>query len=86
MATPKTRSTTVTYSVAEVTVTTGRTSSIAIIIDNQRVTIPVPAELKAYFDQQFSRPNPSKLQAQKYATIMNLMRAAYLQGKKDGQA
>lgn len=78
-----TKPTSVTYSVTEVTVSTGKSSKIDLVVDDKRVTITVPAELKAYFDDQFSRPNPTALQRKKYATIMNLMRAAYLQGRKD---
>jgi hypothetical protein len=74
---------TVTYTVTEVTVTTGQTSTIDLIIDDKRVRITVPVEIKAHFDQQFSRPNPTALQKKKYATVMNLMRAASLQGRKD---
>jgi|GEM_PF-1725315 len=73
----------VTYSVTEVTVTSGAQATLALQIDDRMVKIPVASEIKAYFDAQSSRPNPTKLQKQKYVTVMNLMRAAYLQGKKD---
>ncbi len=80
-----TKHTTVTYSISEVTVTSGAQSALTLHIDGQLVKITVPTELKAYFDAQFSRPNPTKLQSQKYTTLMNLMKAAYLQGKNDAK-
>ncbi len=70
-------------SITEVTIVSGKTSRIYLDIDGRKVGITVPAELKAYFDAQFSRPNPTPQQKKKYATLMNLMRAAYLQGKAD---
>ena len=79
----KPKSVTYSVSVTEVTVTTGRSSKINLIVDGKQVSIAIPAEVKAYFDGQFSRPHPTELQKKKYATIMNLMRAAYLQGRKD---
>jgi hypothetical protein len=73
-------------SITKVTVTTVETSKLHIDIDGVRIGIDISAEVKAYFDQQFSRPNPTPQQKRKYATIMNLMRAAYLQGKMDHTA
>jgi hypothetical protein len=49
------------------------------------VYVPVPAELMAYFKQQFVRSSPTDAQKQKYATIMNLLAAAYLCGKEVGR-
>ena len=74
---------TIKLSITKVMVMTGRTSKIQLNIDGKRVGVTVPSEVKAYFNQQFSRSNPTVLQKKKYATIMNLMRAAYLQGCHD---
>ena len=71
-------------SITEVTVVSGKTARIQFDLDGSRVSIVVPIEVKAHFDEQFSRTNPTTLQKKKYATVMNLMRAAYKQGKKDG--
>jgi hypothetical protein len=71
-------------SITEVTVVSGKTSKINLLLNDQKVSITVPVELKVHFDEQFSRPNPTPLQKKKYATIMNLLKAAYLQGSKDG--
>jgi hypothetical protein len=73
----------VSVSITEVTHISGKTTKIVITIDDKKVTITVPVEIKAFFDSQFSRPNPSALQKKKYTTVMNLMKAAYLQGKAD---
>ena len=69
----------------EVTVISGKTTKLNLIINDQKVSITIPVELKAYFDDQFSRPNPSALQKKKYATVMNLMKAAYIQGQRDAR-
>jgi 23S rRNA-/tRNA-specific pseudouridylate synthase len=71
----------VTYSITEVTMTTGKTASIRVMVDGVQVTIPLDAEIKAYFDAQFFRSNPTTQQKKKYATIMNLLAAAYKAGK-----
>lgn len=71
----------VTYSITEVTVTSGKTSTIRFMVDGKQVEISVPAEVKAYFDVQFSRPSPTALQKKRYATVMNLLAAAYKAGK-----
>jgi hypothetical protein len=73
----------VTYSVTEVTITSGRRATIRFSLDGKEVSIPVSAEIKAYFDEQFSRPNPTHHQKKRYSTVMNLLRAAYLAGKSD---
>ncbi|MBE0544376.1 MAG: hypothetical protein IH623_23795 [Verrucomicrobia bacterium] len=75
----------VSVSITEVTHISGKTTKIVIVIDEKKVTITVPVEIKAFFDSQFSRPNPSALQKKKYATVMNLMKAAYLQGRADAK-
>jgi len=72
-----------TISITEVTVVSGKTAKINFDLNGQKVSITVPAEVKAHFDEQFSRPNPTPLQKKKYVTVMNLLRAAYMQGKKD---
>ena len=76
----------VSVSITEVTHISGKTTKIIITIDDKKVSITVPVEIKAFFDTQFSRPNPTGIQKQKYATIMNLMKAAYLQGKTDAKS
>ena len=70
-----------TYSISEVTIITGKTSAIRVDIDGQKVSISVPAEVKADFDNQFSRATPTALQRKKYATIMRLLRAAFKAGQ-----
>jgi hypothetical protein len=69
-------------SITEVTVTKGKTDTISLGIDGETVRIKVAAEVKAYFDAQFVRANPTALQKKKFATIMNLLRAAYKAGKQ----
>ncbi len=71
-------------SITEITVTTGETSKIKFDFNGKVVYISIPSELKAYFDSQFSRPNPSAIQKRKYSTLMNLMRYSYAQGIADG--
>ncbi len=68
-------------SITEITVSTGKLASIELHIDDKKVTIPVPSEIRADFNNQFSRPNPTPLQRKKYGTLMALMRAAYKAGQ-----
>jgi predicted metal-dependent hydrolase len=59
----------------------GATATINLPVDGQTVKITVPKEVKAHFTNQFVRANPSKLQKQKYTTLMSLLRAAYKAGQ-----
>ena len=52
-------------------------------VDGQELKIPVAPETRAYFQKEFVRENPSKLQREKYTTVMKLMVAAYKQGVVD---
>lgn len=69
-------------SIEETTIRSGETAEINIYIDDKRVKITVPKEVKADFDNQFVRSNPTPLQKRKYATLMSLLRAAYKVGQK----
>ena len=51
-------------------------------IGREIAQIWVTPEVKAYFNQQFVRSNPTELQKKRYVTMMNLMRAAYETGGK----
>lgn len=74
-----------TYSITEITVISGKKSSIHFELNGNKIDVPIDAEVKAYFNSQFVRDSPSKQQRQKFSTIMNLMRAAYIQGFEDGK-
>ena len=68
--------------IEEATIRSGATADIDIYIDDKKVKITVPKEVKAHFTNQFVRKNPSALQRKKYATLMALLRAAYKAGQK----
>lgn len=73
-------------SVTEVTFSSGRHQRqefIRLEVDGASVQIPVSAEIKAYWNEQFVRPNPTPLQQRRFATFMNVMRAAYKKGRED---
>jgi hypothetical protein len=72
----------ITHSITEITFTSGKKATIEFDLDGRRVSIPVAGEVKAYFDAQFSRASPTALQRKRYATIMNLLRAAYIAGRE----
>ena len=74
----------VTINLTEVTVVSGKTKNIRVNINGKNVFIPVDENVYAYFQDQFSREHPSALQRKKFATVMNLLRAAYLKGLSDG--
>ncbi len=55
-----------------------------IIVRGQFVYVPMPAELMAFFKQQFVREYPTPEQRKKYKTIMNLLAITYLCGLERG--
>lgn len=73
----------ISISAYSVTVTNGKMKNLSVDIDGKKVSIPVDEEIFAYFMSQFYRDNPSPLQKKKFATVMNLIRAAYIKGKHD---
>ena len=75
----------VTINVTEVTIVPGKKKNIKVNIDGINVYIPVDESVYAYFQEQFSRTNPSDIQRKKFATVKNLLRAAYLKGQSDGK-
>lgn len=71
-------------SITEIVILTGKKKSFAIDINGKRVSIPINESLFANYLNQFSRPNPTLQQRQRFSTLMNLIRAAYTQGLIDG--
>lgn len=72
--------------VFEASIESGKTKDIRVNIDGNDVRIPVDETVYAYFNEQFLRSNPTALQRKKFATILNVLRAAYLKGRKDGES
>jgi hypothetical protein len=70
-------------SITEVTIHTGKTKTFKLDIDGANVSIPVDDALFVNYQNQFYRPNPTPQQRVRFATLLNLMRAAYEQGKRD---
>ncbi len=58
---------------------------ISLDIDGSHVRIPLPAEVKARYDEQFVRQNPTHQQKGRLLTLMHLVRAAYRLGRQHGQ-
>jgi hypothetical protein len=58
---------------------------IRVNIDSRQVAIPVDAAVYAYWNEQFLRKNPTTMQKKRFATFMNVIRAAYLQGVQYGK-
>lgn len=86
MSVPRTTKREVTMTVTEVTVTQGHTATatIRVKMDDRHVAIPVAPEIKAYWEDQFFRENPTPLQKKRFATLMSIVRAAYSKGLADG--
>ncbi len=63
-----------------------RQRHIRLKIDSRILSVPVPDDIYAYWHEQFVRPNPTPIQRKRYTTLMNLLRAAYAEGQKDGAA
>ena len=74
----------VTVTVTEVSVSSGKKKAIRVKINDRDVHIPVDEAVYAYFNEQFTRPTPTPQQKKRFATLMNLLRAAYLKGHEDG--
>jgi hypothetical protein len=72
-------------SITEVTVSKGKKTHIGLIVDGKSISIPVDAAIFAHYSDQISRKNPTEKQRKVFATVMNLMRAAYLKGCADGK-
>jgi len=73
----------ITLSVAEVSITGGRKKTIRINVDGRDVGIPVDDSIYAYWKEQFFRNNPTPQQKKRFATMMNVVRAAYIKGLVD---
>ena len=73
-----------TFTVSEVSLSTGRQKSIRVTIDDADVRIPVDEAVYAYWQEQFVRKNPTPQQRKRFATFMNVVRAAYKKGVADG--
>ena len=74
----------ITFTIAEVTIESGKTATVNFDLDGKHIRIPVDEDVKAYFNDQFVRPKPTKLQSKRFATVMNILRAAYRKGLEDG--
>lgn len=73
-------------SITEVTTLVGKTKGFRLSVDGHEVTIPVDEALFAHYHDQFYRENGGTPQQKKrFATLMNLMRAAYKKGLADGK-
>jgi len=58
--------------------------TVTIKVGAKDIHVAVTPALRAYFNSQISRPNPTPLQRKKYKTIMKLMEAAYCAGRDHG--
>jgi hypothetical protein len=64
------------------TIVEGKTSTIRIRVAGQEEFVEVPIEIKAYFDEQFSRPHPTHNQKKRYKTMMKLLECAFIAGSQ----
>lgn len=72
-------------SVTEVSISSGPRKTIRVKIDDRDIGIPVDQSVYAYFKEQFLRESPTPPQKRRFATIMNVLRAAYQKGYSDGR-
>lgn len=72
-------------SITEVTILAGKKRIFKLIVDGKNVSIPVEAETFANYQNQLWRESPTPKQKKVFATVMSLMRAAYLKGYSDGE-
>ncbi len=72
-------------SVTEVSISSGRRRYLRVEIDGRDVQIPVDDAVYQIWQEQFVRGNPTALQRRRFATFMNVVRAAYKKGHEDGR-
>jgi len=72
-------------SITEVTISSGKKKNFKLEVDGQLIMIPVDDEIFAHYKDQLWRDSPTQKQKNVFATVMNLMRAAYLKGREDGK-
>jgi hypothetical protein len=70
--------------ITEVTMVSGKIKYIRIKLDGKDVRIPIDEAIYAYFKSQFFRDNPTPNQKKRFATLMQLLKAAYLHGLEEG--
>jgi hypothetical protein len=56
---------------------------VSFTLGSQRIGIPVPPEIKAYFNEQIGKNTP--VQKRRRTTVMHLKREAYKAGLEAGQ-
>ena len=76
----------ITINIEQTTIRSGKTATIDLYVDDKKVQIEVPVEVKSDFTNQFVRATPAALQKRRYGTLMALLRAAYKAGQKAGQS
>ena len=67
----------------DVKVPTGKKKKVKLNVNGVDITIHVPEALFAHYQNQFVRQYPTEKQRNMFATLMSLMRAAYLKGCED---
>jgi hypothetical protein len=73
-------------SITEITILTGKKRGIKLDFGEKSVSIPVDEAIFAHYKNQLWRENPTPRQKKVFATVMSLMRAAYMKGCEDGKA
>ncbi|MFH1830173.1 MAG: hypothetical protein ABH871_05300 [Pseudomonadota bacterium] len=71
--------------ISEVTILEGKSKTIDVKVNDKVVHVPMDKAVYAYFKEQFLRKNPTAQQRKKFATIMNVLRSAYIKGLSDGK-
>jgi hypothetical protein len=72
-------------SITEITIFSGKKKGFKLTVNDEVISIPVDENVFAHYKDQLWREDPSRKQKDVYATVMNLMRAAYLKGCEDGK-
>lgn len=69
--------------IISVTDVTTPTAKLRFRVAGREVVADIPAELRAYFMEQFVRSNPTAAQRKRYTTLMRLLEVAYRKGRED---
>jgi hypothetical protein len=72
-------------SITEFTVPSGDKWELSLNIDGASLTVPIDQALFRQYRNHFAKKSPTAKHRKELATLLRLMRAAYLKGYQDGK-
>ena len=75
----------VSVQITQVTFVSGKTKDIRIEVYDKTVLIPVAESIYTFWREQFLKKTNTQQQKDRFTTMMNVVRAAYLKGLEDAK-